>query len=216
MVRVTAATAIAACLVMAGNAHSQTPWFDPPAAAIDLSAAVSDPRVKQFYDLRGGREAWSGGRAEALVEAIGQAERHGLDPRRFLASIEAASSPAEREAALTLAAITYGEALARGVADPAKLHGIYTLERPRANVAADLARAVDAGDLRDWFERLAPQDAEYRALSDAYMRSRGRVGTTSERDIPAGGLIREGSQDPRVPAGMSRSLVAPTRPRLRR
>lgn len=200
MVRVTAATAIAACLLMAGGAQGQIPPSDPPASAADLGSGVSDPRVRQFYELRGGREAWTGGRAEALVEAIGQAERHGLDPRMFLDAIDAAASPGEREGALTLAAITYGEALARGVADPAKLHRIYTLERPRANVAADLARAIDTGDLRDWFERLAPQDAEYRALSEAYLRSRARAGTTSERDIPAGGLMREGSQDPRVPA----------------
>ena len=172
----------------------------PQIAAADLQRAVQDPRVRRFYEARSWRAAWSGESEQALVAALREAPRHGLDARRYLAEIERASGPAAREAALTLAAVNYGEALARGQADPSRLFEIYTLPRPEADVAGGLAQAVERGNVGQWLGGLAPQDAEYRALSEAYVRYSEAAAREQPPAMQAGDSIHVGERDPRIPA----------------
>lgn len=101
------------------------------------------------------RTAWTPASEAALVAAIGEAGRHALDQDAFLGPVEAARSPAARDAALSLAALSYAEALARGRTDPARLRG------------------------------LAPQDEEYRLLSQAYVEANGQVAQAQGRPPPA-------------------------------
>lgn len=173
----------------------------PPAvSAENLRASVSDERVQRFYEARGWQAAWSGEQERALTVALGEANRHGLDPRRWLREVQGASGPAAREAALTKAALDYGEALARGLADPRRIHEIYEIPRPEADVVRGLAGAIEAGNVREWLSGLAPGDPEYRALSEAYLRYSEAAAREQAPAVAAGDAIHVGDTDQRVPA----------------
>lgn len=166
----------------------------------ELQAAVSDPRVKRFYEARGWAAVWDKDRAGQLGAAFGDAERHALQGAAFVREAKQSTNPAEREAALTLNAIEYAEALANGIADPKKVFDPYTVPTNRVDVVPGLAKAVDGGNVREWLAGLAPQDEEYRALSDAYVRyARGAAGPKREPIAP-GDAIHVGDSDERVPA----------------
>jgi L,D-transpeptidase YcbB len=184
-------TWIAAALI-ALSACAETPPaptgpVPPTVEAGALRGAARDPRVVRFYAARDWRPAWTAEAEAALRGAIGEADRHGLKPDDYLAPLVRARTPEAREAALSLAALTYGEALARGRVDPARTEQIYEIPRPNPDLAAGLNEAL-GGDLRRWLSGLAPQDADYRALSLAYVAAnrevaaaRGRA-TTEQRD----------------------------------
>ena len=191
--------ALAACdyLPGSGNGESSAP---PPVSVEELRAAVDDPRVRRFYEARSWQPAWSGETERRLVAAIEDARRHGLDPRRYLRDVNTASGPAEREAALSLAAISYAEILAKGAADPARLHEVYTLPRPEADVVAGLGQAVERGNVGEWIASLAPSDPEYRALSEAYLRYSEAASREQSQAVADGDSIHAGESDPRIPA----------------
>ncbi|HST35723.1 MAG TPA: L,D-transpeptidase family protein, partial [Allosphingosinicella sp.] len=171
---------IAAALAALAGCHVQQDGS--PEAAAELRAAATGQQVRRFYESRGWALAWTGeGRAEALDNAISEAERHGLDPEPFRPRIANGASPAARDAALTKAALGYAEALARGRTDPVRLRTPYEIPRPNPDLAAGLAHALDVGNLQDWLERLAPQTEEYRALSDAYLEARRRIAAANGR-----------------------------------
>lgn len=172
---------------------------DPEAVtAADLKAAVGDPRVRKFYEARGWRPAWTGERAGELTAALEDGLRHAIDTRSFVENATKGASPAQREAGLTLAAIEYGQALASGAVDPRKLFEVYTVPMSKADVVAGLGQAVEQGGVRQWLAGLAPQDAEYRALSDAYLAYRQKAGQERKSAIAAGEQIKPGKRDPRV------------------
>jgi len=166
---------MAALAVLAGCANQQGQAEPAGDAVAELRAAAADPGVARFYAARGWRTAWSDESAAALDAAIGQAEQHGLDPAGLRPRIAAGASPAERDAARTKAALAYAEALARGRADPARLHRPYTIPRPEPDLIAGLNGALDGGDPGAWLSGLAPQDDEYRLLSQAYVEARRRI-----------------------------------------
>lgn len=163
-----------------------------------LRAAVSDPRVERFYAAREWKAAWNEDQARELAEALRDAPRHGLEAVQFLKEGDMAQSPVAREAGLTLAAISYADALANGRVDPEKVTELYTVPRPKTNVSAGLNRAIADGGVNKWLASLAPQDAEYRALSDAFVRyskaSRGKAPQVAD-----GKALKPGDSDPRVP-----------------
>jgi murein L,D-transpeptidase YcbB/YkuD len=190
--------AISACGVSGDVGEGSTAVQPDQVSTADLQQAVSDPRVRRFYEARQWQPAWNADSAEALVAAIDGAGQHGLDPGLFRADVDRASGPAAREAALTLAALSYAEALARGRVDPNRLFEDYAIPRPQADVAAGLNGALgEDGDLAGWLNGLAPQDDEYRALSQAYVAASREA---SHAPIPAGATIRPGASDPRIPA----------------
>lgn len=172
----------------------------PQIAAADLQAAVSDARVRRFYEARQWQPAWSGEAERALIVAVRAAGRHALDPRRFLRPVDEASGPAAREAALTLAALDYADALARGLSDPARLFEIYTLPRPEADTVGGLAAAVGQSNVPEWLNGLAPDDPEYQALSEAYLRYSAAAAQAQQPAISGGSSIKAGATDARVPA----------------
>lgn len=163
-----------------------------------LRAAVADDRVRAFYEARGWQAAWNEDQARELTEALRDAPRHGMDAGQFLREGDAAESPAAREAALTLAALSYADALANGRVNPDQVAEIYTVPRPDPNVAAALNGAIENGNVGEWLNGLAPQDAEYRALSEAYLRY-SQASQGERRTITGGEAIRAGDSDPRVP-----------------
>ncbi len=165
----------------------------------ELKAAVSDDRVRQFYRDRNWKPAWTSETAPDLVEALRGAGRHGLDPGDYIGSVEDASGPVAREAALTWAALDLADTLADGKADPNELFAIYTLPRPSFDLVSGLSQAVTDKRAGEWIEGLAPSTPEYRALSSAYLRLAERAAGSDGRTIGSGELIREGDSDPRVP-----------------
>ncbi|HEV7659805.1 MAG TPA: L,D-transpeptidase family protein [Allosphingosinicella sp.] len=153
----------------------------PPAVeAGALRGAATDPRVARFYAARQWRPAWTAEAEAALRAAIGEADRHGLKSGDFLAPLARARTPEAREAALSLAALAYGEALARGRVDPSQTERIYEIPRPNPDLSAGLEEAL-GGDLGRWLNGLAPQDADYRALSRAYVAASREVAAARGR-----------------------------------
>jgi murein L,D-transpeptidase YcbB/YkuD len=193
---------VAGCGEISGGGGGQTGTvkIDPkqvtPAA---LKAAVSDERVKRFYEARGWAAVWTEPLAAELSAAFRDAVRHGIDPAGFLKEAEAGASAAEREAALTLAALKYAQALATGVVDPRKIWEVYTVPMHRADVVAGLGKAVEARQVGAWLAGLPPSDPEYRALSDAYLAYKQRATQEKRAAISPGDKIEIGDRDPRVP-----------------
>jgi L,D-transpeptidase YcbB len=178
---------LAAALIALAGCTREQQQAEPaaPEGAAALRAAASDPRVARFYRGRGWRTAWARESEAALTAAIGEAGRHALDRDAFLAPVAAARSPAARDAALSLAALGYAEALARGRTDPARIRRPYTLPRPEPDLAAGLERALAGGDVGNWLRGLAPQDDEYRLLSEAYVAANRAVAAAQGRPAPA-------------------------------
>lgn len=146
----------------------------PPSAedgnAQALQAAVGeDQALNAFYAARQWRMAWDERAGGQLRETINGAVRHGLDPATFARGLDGGGSPAERDVAMTRAALSYAEALAHGRTDPKQLFNVYTLPRNEVDVTGGLATALDENRAGEWIESLAPQDEEYRALSAAYV-----------------------------------------------
>jgi murein L,D-transpeptidase YcbB/YkuD len=194
--------ALAGCdaISVGGSQEAGAESAPPEIAAAELRSAARDERVRRFYEARQWRAAWSAEAERALTEAIRGGTRHALDPRRFLRDVEAASGPAAKETALTLAAINYAEALSRGQADPTRLFEVYTIPRPEADVVGGLAAAVQQGNVPEWLGGLAPNDPEYRALSEAYLRYSEAASREPPAAVASGDAIHVGDRDPRVPA----------------
>ena len=181
-----------AMLALAGCGQPSGQAGAPAAAAnADLRSAVRDPRVVRFYEARGWQTAWNSENEQALLAAIGDAGRHALDKDAFLGPVQQAEAGAARDAALSLAALSYADALARGRTDPARLQGVYTLPRPNPNLAAGLAGALEAGNLAQWLNGLAPQDAAYRAMSEAYVAANQEIAAAAQQ--PEGSPARRGA-----------------------
>jgi L,D-transpeptidase YcbB len=182
-----------------GGSSGQIVQVDPKAVTpADLKAAVSDPRVRKFYETRGWQAVWTGERAQELTAAFEDAARHAIDAKAYAEKATRGASAAEREAGLTLAAMDYAEALARGAVDPRKLFEVYTVPMSRVDVGGGLGQAVEQGGVRQWLAGLAPQDAEYKALSDAYLAYRQKAAQERKAVIASGEQIRPGKKDPRV------------------
>ncbi|HEX8123984.1 MAG TPA: L,D-transpeptidase family protein [Allosphingosinicella sp.] len=182
-----------------GGSSGPVVQVDPKAVTpADLKSAVSDPRVKRFYEARGWQAVWTGERAKELTAAFDDAARHAIDARSYAEKATKGASAAEREAGLTLAAMDYAQALAQGAVDPRKLFEVYTVPMSRVDVGGGLGKAVEQGGVREWLASLAPQDAEYKALSEAYLAYRQKAGQERKALISAGEQIKPGKRDPRV------------------
>jgi murein L,D-transpeptidase YcbB/YkuD len=169
------------------------------ASAID-EQAVADPLVRAVYAKAGWQRLWTAADAASLDAALAERARHGLDRLTFLTPPAPGTGAAQIDIARTRAALDYAGALAHGRIDPATLHPVYTLERPRTDIAGALATALKTGALTAWLASLPPQDAEYRQLSDAYLRlSETAASAAPSVAIPAG-LIKLGDRDGRVRA----------------
>ena len=179
----------AAALLALAACGGESPPPGPQAPAVEASAlqgAVHDPRVRRFYAARQWRPAWTHEAEASLNAALNEAGRHGLNPDDFRRPLAAARDGAAREAALSLAALSYAEALARGKTDPTRLERIYEIPRPEVDLTGGLERVFAGnGDVRTWINGLAPQDADYRALSAAYVEAKRQVDAAHGRATQA-------------------------------
>lgn len=210
--------AVALALLLAGCGRSseqqqqpQQPKHPPlPVVTIDpvavaLQAATRSAAEIAFYDAVKWKPQWTGETVAQLRRVVAARGAHALDRADFGAG--EAPNGATREAAdvaRTRAALAYAGALARGAVDPAKVHGIYTLARPRVDLGGELARAMKAGDVAGWIEGLAPQDGAYRALARAY--AGGAASDPAPPPAAPAVPLQDGASDARVP-GVARRLV---------
>lgn len=178
--------------------QSQLSDTPPSIAAAALQAEAQETSIHALYEDAGWAPIWSPRAEQALTAALGSRARHGLDRVQFLPDLSKLSA-AGREIALTRTALAFAGALARGVADPVKLHAIYTHPRPDVDLAAGLVTAVRAGRVDAWLGSLAPDTSEYRALADAYLQQQKAASQENVAQIASGDLIHPGDRDPRIP-----------------
>lgn len=198
------AEVVAAATATADNAE-QNSTIQPIPGDL-LRAAADDQATRQFYESEGWQPLWSDAAISALEHSLGEREKHGLDHIDFGDDLRQSASPAQLEVAHTRAALRYAAALAHGVTDPTQLHTIYTIPRPQVNLVLPLARALSGGNLAAWLESLAPQDADYARLAQAYLDAQQDTGSANQGNFAAG-TIRVGETDSRVPA-IAAQLVA--------
>jgi L,D-transpeptidase YcbB len=171
-------------------------------AAIDRAAtsiADSETAMRHAYDAAGWTSIWTAPSRRALEAILAARAKNGLDHVDFLAKDAGAGSAASIDIAYTRAALAYADALARGRVDPKSVHQLYTIERPDTDLGSALVAAVRSGSLARWFGGLAPQDAEYRALSQAYITMETKSARQSAQ-IALSDSIHVGDADPRVGA----------------
>lgn len=169
------------------------------ASPAQLQAAMGNSPSAEFYRRDQWLPMWSNGSAKELEQILAKRTANGLDRVSFLSDISK-DSPAQKEAALTKAALAYAAALSNGLTDPTKLYPIYTVPRPKVDLIEGLQQALADGDVADWFDKLAPQDAEYDALSKTYLHYRDVAGYVAQHQVPQGKTIAPGASDPRIPA----------------
>ena len=145
-----------------------------------------------------GQLAWNKRTEKQLLDAIAQAPANGLKPDLFLKG-ELPKDDAQRDAALTTAALRYADALARGYVDPKKVSATYTIARPSADVRTGLAQAIQSGTVGEWLASLPPQTDEYRALSQAHLHFLQLAANGKPTPIPGGKPIKPGRRDTRIP-----------------
>lgn len=179
--------ALTALLVAPGAALSQSAPIQP------IAVQKPESEVQRLYTLAHSDHLWTPALAGQLRQVLAGANRHGLDETPL------ANPDVSDDMSLSRAALAYADALANGAVDPENGHGIFTLNRNHVDVAGGLSRALASGNIVRWFNSLAPNDPEYRALSDAYLRERSRMGQEGP-PVPAGSLIHAGSKDKRIPA----------------
>ncbi len=177
--------ATTACEMSQGEGSAGAPTAEAAGVTSEaLQAAVKDEPLRRFYEARQWQSAWSDEKAEQLLGALRNSVRHGFEPATLTGPIDQARGPVDREVALSRAAMVYAEALAHGRTDPSRLFEVYTLPRNQVDVPAGLAEAVTRGNAPEWMDGLAPQDEEYRALSDAYVQ---HVQAAQQQAQPAAG-----------------------------
>jgi murein L,D-transpeptidase YcbB/YkuD len=198
-----AALLVAGCGEVAGGGGNKTDLVQVDPAQVTpeaLKAAVSDEKVRRFYEARNWAAVWTDPLAEELIQALGQAEQHGINPDSYLKDARGGGTAAEREAGLTLAALSYAQTLATGAVDPRKIFEVYEVPMHQADVAAGLAEVVGKeGGVGPWLASLAPQDEEYKALQQAYQQYKQRAGQEQRAAVQPGDKIEVGDRDPRVP-----------------
>ncbi len=121
---------LAGCARPVGQSRRATPSaaVEAPVAitAAQLQQAPADARTRAFYAAREWRPAWTPQARAQLAAAQADLTRHAIDPSR-LPPPPPASDPAAREIGLTLAAMTLGDMLSKGLTDPAGVLDIFAL-----------------------------------------------------------------------------------------
>src|SRR5580693_8099343 len=162
---------------------------EPPAAAAQGApppatppppppfAGISDSEVLRFYEARG----WTPDLAGAFSKTAADARRHGLDPAVFAPKAADGADPLRQDIGLSVAAMRYARALACGFVDPRTVEKVFTLARNDVDLASGLQQALVGNKLADWLPLLAPADAEYQALSAAFLDASGGESAPSAR-----------------------------------
>lgn len=170
----------------------------PDYAARDKNARQLWTSTQDFYKARDFAPVWleqrrPTERMEALIAAINDAGRDGLDARlydeifteprsdndkRKRVSVEDA---AEIDIRLTLGYLQFASDLANGISNPAKSGDGWHVQPLTFDPAAHLTSALASGQIAESFDALRPNSREYRALGEllADYRTRASQGLTA-------------------------------------
>lgn len=159
-----------------------------------------------FVDERG-----MNARGTAVLARLHAAGEDGLDPDDYAVSQPAGGADATRLAAtelrLAVAALTYARHAQSGRFEPSRISELVTPTREIPDPAAVLATLADAHDVNGALAAYNPPHTGYKALKARLAAMNGPRDTTQVM-IPAGGLVKPGDSDPRVPALRARLGLA--------
>lgn len=144
-------------------------------------------------------------KAKQIMDVFAQAELTGLNPDDYLtpaldlSGIDSTPGAAARlETAFSAAAIRYAQDTHSGRLNPRKVSGYITLQPERLDDAQTLMDLVNAPDPETYYAALEPQEPEFKQLKAA-LDKRYQGETERPVRIPAGGILRPGNVDERVP-----------------
>lgn len=184
------------------------PPVDPALKAAVLASGTGpdSAHLRAFYAQRNYERAWSRESEAVLLDAINDAERHGLNPRDFLPPY-GATDPIQRDLRLTRAAFAYGSALSFGRIDPKTQESIWTLRGHSADLPGGLNQALRINALQAWIDQLPPGDRGYQGLTTAFLRYRDIATRGGWPAWRPGVKVQPDATDARIPALVAR-LVA--------
>jgi len=136
-------------------------------------------QLTAIYQKNDFRPLWNDQRRAELVASLAEAPSHGLDPGAFALP---AADPARADILQTDAFLRYANALARGRVSPADFETDWAMPQPAFDGAASLARALADG-VPAALATLAPNDADYAHLRQAYARYKSYAGTQAWRPM---------------------------------
>lgn len=172
---------------------------------------IEEPRLQRLYEtwsylplwLEPGRNGLSG-RGQAVVQALADAEREGLDPASYLvAEIESARSAGrwqELDLLISAGLLRYVDDMVYGrKALRAQGEALADAETPLDPVA-EVASLAGAAEPAARLAALAPDHPQYARLRDLLARLRARAEAGGWPRVPEGDTLDPGMRDPRVPA----------------
>ena len=183
------------------------PAPDPAAIAAAVDPLPADDPLRAFYTARRMQPAWSRADAEVLIASIQDADRQALNPKDFLPDLDKARDPAQRDFALSRAALAWAHALAMGKVNPEQVEEVFTLKRNVVDVSGGLNEALAGHRLQAWLESLPPDDKGYLGLSRAYLRYRSIAMRGGWPTFRPGEAIKPGDTDRRIPALVTRLVL---------
>src|SRR5579875_1943687 len=129
---------------------------------------IATGMLNRIYQARGYRPIWTAARRDQLIAALAEAPSHGLDPDAFAAPN---ADSAAAELLLTDCFLRYTLALGRGLVTMGDIGRNWGMPQPSLDPSAILDRALNHG-VAATLAALAPQDADYTRLRQAYLRYR--------------------------------------------
>jgi L,D-transpeptidase YcbB len=185
--------------------------------------------TKQFYKGRSDTTAWIENRKprpqmDALIGALQQAGREGLDPALYNADSLAArrqeagrgfltmkgfdaSEAAGLDVWLTYLYLQYASDLSTGLSNLSHADPEWKLRGKQTDVLALLDRSLEANRIGESLSELTPSHAQYTALRDALQKYRAIAQRGGWPQVPATVKLKPGQQNPAVPALAKRLAV---------
>ncbi|SLN10690.1 murein L,D-transpeptidase [Pseudoruegeria aquimaris] len=201
-------------LMLAGAAGAQVTPFTQAVA----EAASKDKAIAEFYKANGYKPIWTGksgkdkARRKAFLQALEQADAHGLPTRRYDAELvksglKAARTERDRgllEVEMSRMFLQYAQDIQSGVLVPSRVDKGIVREIPRRNRTQTLV-AFSKSSPRGFIKQLPPKSAEYTRLM--------------KEKLALEKLLAKGGYGPKVPGkklepGMSGPQVVALRNRL--
>lgn len=177
--------------------------------------------LPKFYASRSFRPAWMDDKnifpqAEALIRAIREATRDGLNPEDYhlkeiqaiLQEIQAGNvlyirpdkeKLIDLDLLLTDAFLLYGSHLLAGRVDPEKTQTEWFAVQPDGDLTKALQYALDTNEIEKTLQGFLPPQAGYRRLRDVMALYREIVTKGGWSSVPEGPKLKKGSRSNRIP-----------------
>lgn len=177
----------------------------PAAAQVRSGQRIAVEATNQFHAEAGDVQLWSDTNYDALILAINNLSRHGLNPAHY--HLEQLTSLRENEAGrdriATSAFFMAATHLAYGNLDPVSVEPDWTVINHPHNPGPVLRYALAQETIGSTLEQFAPIQPGYHTLLDELARLRAQ--TSGTRTLVSGGAtLREGNTGDRVSALQTR------------